>query len=119
MHVEGSRSQTIMGVSPGVFKLNKTGGTHRKKRRVSILHLGPVKPEVTTTAALFTLLTPMAAIQAGEFFYEAPGGYLTIVNVIDIELSLIADESGADHITTSPVAASVAPALVVSTAQQV
>lgn len=115
MYINGRNSQVIMGVSPGLFKMNKTGSSHRKRSKVAVLHTGDtVKPIISTITGLFTLLTPMPSIQAGGFLYQQPGGYLTIVNTSDIEITLVVDPVGHGYVTTTPQASDKHAALVTS-----
>lgn len=102
MYVETNQAQTITGLSSGKFKFNKTGATHRKRRKVQVLHLGPVKPPFVTVASnAFVLMNFAATLPAGTFHYEAPGGYLILDNSAIISTSLIADPSGHQYVSTT------------------
>jgi len=102
-YVEGQFSQTLYGSAAGVFKLNVGSTTHRHRRRVGTLHTTGVKPSIVTETHDFTLLTSTPFLAAGDFLYEAPGQYLRLRNLADIELSLIADDSGNDYVSTAQV----------------
>lgn len=82
---------TILGVAEGPFKLNAGGSSSRRRGRSCNLHLARVKPNVVENGAIFSLLTPMADIEPGEFLYRERAGYLTITNVSQINGSLLED----------------------------
>ena len=104
MYLDGQHASILYGVVSSFFKFNPSGSTRKKRNRVAVLHAGVAKPQVQSVTGLFTLVTPMPDIAAGEFLYRAPGGYLTIVNTVDLELTLVADDSGNEYVTTEPTA---------------
>jgi hypothetical protein len=101
-----SSSVVVMGSESSPFKFNPTATTFRRGGPQHVVHLTKVKPSFATVQASFTLLTPTADLLAGEFFYQSPGGYLTITNVSDIFASILPADVDSDAVTTAPTAVS-------------
>lgn len=96
----GRKTSTLYGVSDGKFKFSIGG--HSVSKRTHTIHLVQVKPEIVTVAAQFQVLTLSSFIPAGGFRYESEGGFLSIVNTTDIELTLVPDEGGDQFVNTDP-----------------
>lgn len=84
-----SSQQIIFGTDSDVFKLNKAALTTKKRNPVNLIHLGKVKPSVNTVQANFKLETFCAHLDAGEWVYRTPDGYLFITNTNEVSLCLI------------------------------
>ena len=83
IYVSNAGCQNLFGVT-GKFKVNQCIMTVRRDRKITVLHLGKAKPQMSTVLAYFSAVINGTRFSGTEFLYEDMSKTLSIQSVSGI-----------------------------------